>query len=253
MIEYNRDLPLPIWFEQSSAADALYGKKYTIRDFVKSVNEQPHVDKMSARLWLDVYGITGAAKDAYKFLPSAFWHRIPLSMRYVFTPCNTVRKGRFKPIKDERLLEIMKSDSISRFCLYNTLGHFKMTPKLLRQLLMSDEGFNLTMYALETYERIVAKIPKWRLFTYLSAYCKNEQKCIEVTKFLMKRGLNLAGEVDSLGLTPLNYTLFARRGEFLCADRPREHEEFLMKCGCNPYHKDAFGLSYDQISKAFYD
>ena len=67
MIEYNRDLPLPIWFEQSGEADVLYGKKYTIHDFVKSVNEQPQVDKMSARLWLDLYGITGAAKYAYKF------------------------------------------------------------------------------------------------------------------------------------------------------------------------------------------
>ena len=235
MIEYNRALPLPAWFKRSEMADVL-------NYFVGLVNEQPQNDKKFERAWLDMYGIVG-------LWPSESWLRTIISGG---TPCFSKRIGCFQPIKDEHLLEAVRSDSISMFNLYQSLGHFKMTATVLRQLLMSDEGFNVTMYALETYERLVGKIPKWRLFTYLSANCMNERKCLEVTNFLTERGLNLSGEVDSLGLTPLSYTLFARRGEFLGADRPCEYEKFLMKRGCDPYRKDVFGLSYDQISKAFY-
>lgn len=70
----------------------------------------------------------------------------------------------------------------------------------------------------------------------------------------LSKGLNLTGSADRLGLTALSYTLFPRREMYSqkSSSRPHRFEGYLLSQGCNPYRKDVFNLSYDQIARGFY-
>lgn len=243
MIEYNKELPMPVWFQTVNRLNL----QFTLRDF--RLGSSVSVDNPKERAWLELYGIVkGGTSDMCFMIPASL---MPCIKDHVFSEKRS--DARLKKPRENHLVEALKDDSISKFELYRSLGYYKITPALLKCLLREDGAQEIALHALHESGKILHRIPKWSLLTHLCGYCRNEDKCIAISQYLIDKGLDVKA-ADALGLTALSYTLFARREAYYMrsSDRPVKFEEFLLSRGCNPYRKDILGLSYERIADEFY-
>lgn len=152
-----------------------------------------------------------------------------------------------------RIGTALKSDSVSMFELYRSLGLVKLNGMVVRSMLNSDGCAAILEHLISNEPQLPRIIRPRAIFLFACAACKNVEKSLRLLNAVEKIAPGQARCSNVFGWSPLHYTLFKQRhlpdGN---GRRPVEVEERLISLGCDPDHADKHGLSWRKLAEELY-
>ena len=157
-----------------------------------------------------------------------------------------------------RLWQAFEDDDIAQFELLRNVEGARFNKTFVLDMLQCHKnGKQVLTNLIKTGEEISAIFPPKEMLFYICAACYDLWKSVAVAKAISEIAPQSISAADPFGLTPLDYTFFnLRAGEhrWRTIGRGRDFETdcfckwdalacALIKSGCNPYHKNKYGIS----------
>ena len=154
--------------------------------------------------------------------------------------------------------EAIAKDLWSALNILVDVGAMKLTKPVVRDILRADnKGEIAEQLILKDREFSKFFTPREALL-HLCAACPNDEKCVRLVKLLLKSDPDIV-RPDINGYTPLVYMFFAHRCPQMCyrsratMERRRGLEKLLIDHGCDPDHRDRFGISWSMLDEVAKD
>ena len=156
----------------------------------------------------------------------------------------------------ERLWQAFEDDDVAQFELLRMVEGMHFNKTCVCDMLLSHRGGKQVLANLiKTGEAIAAVFPLKEMLFYVCSSCADPQKSVAVVNAISEVAPQSISTVDPFGLTPLDYINFhnlaylgKRRGVYEdyvhgCCTASDVLSAALVKLGCNPNHKNKYGIS----------
>ena len=157
-----------------------------------------------------------------------------------------------------RLWQAFEADNLAQFELLRTIEGTRLSKTFVRDMLKKNgQGKHILANLIRTDKEISSVFPLDEILFYVCASSIWPWKSITVVRAISEVAPQIIAVVDPFGLTPLDYIYFNLRvwehqwrtigggGDFAsdCFSKWDALASALVKSGCNPHHKNKYGIS----------